>query len=168
MHLALISIKINRMTVTENVPTVKRIQPINFLFFRTETTVGELNKFFDIAPRLYAEAARLGTHVTGPVHWHYFGFTDLQKPFTLEIALPVSEVIPEYDGPFHFKRTEDFACISVVHEGNWYDIPRSYEKLMAYATEKQLTPAGNNRELYVNVDFTNHDANVTEIQLGIL
>jgi effector-binding domain-containing protein len=156
------------MTATEYKPTIRHVQPINFLFFRTVTTVNELAGFFDIAPKLYAEAAKSGLHITGPIHWHYFGFTDLQKPFTLEIALPVSEIIPEYDGSFHFKRTENFACISLVHEGNWLEIPRSYEKLIAFAMENRLTPSGNNREVYVNVDFVNPEANVAEIQLGIL
>lgn len=156
------------MTTTVTQPIARRIKPANFLFFRTETTVNELAGFFDVAPRLYAEAVKNNLRVTGPVHWHYAGFTDIQKPFTLEIALPVGEIMPEYDGPFHFKRTDDFACLSLVHEGNWYEMPRSYGALIADAAEKGFKPSGNNREIYVNVDFANPEANVTEIQLGLL
>lgn len=155
------------MTATEYKPVIKQVQPITFLFFRTETTLAELANFFHVANELYAEASAYKLTVTGPIHWHYFGFTDPTKPFTLEIALPVNTGLPEYDGQFHFKRTENFKCISIVHEGNWLEMTGSYEKLMAYATANMLTPAGVNREIYMNVDFVNPQANVTEIQLGI-
>ena len=156
------------MTATEYKPIIKQVQPISFLFFRTETTLGELAKFFHVAPELYAEASAHKLTVTGPIHWHYFGFTDPTTPFTLEIALPIAAGLTEYDGRFHFKRTEDFKCVSMVHEGDWLKITGTYEKLLAYAAKHKLTPAGVNREIYVNVDFVNPQANVTEIQLGIL
>ncbi|HET9055059.1 MAG TPA: GyrI-like domain-containing protein, partial [Cyclobacteriaceae bacterium] len=146
------------MTATEYKPVTKQVQPINFLFFRTQTTLGQLGNFFHVANELYAEALKHKLSVTGPVHWHYVGFTDAGKPFTLEIALPVAEVLAEYDGQFHFKRTENFNCVSLIHEGDWLNITAGYEKLMRYASEHQLTPAGVNRELYVNVDFVNPQA----------
>lgn len=156
------------MTVTEYKPIQKQVQPISFLFFRTETTLGELAKFFHVAPELYAEASKHKLSITGPIHWHYFGFMgDVNKPFMLEISLPVSEALAEYDGQFHFKRTEAFKCISMIHEGNWLAMTGSYQKIMEYAMQHQLTPSGVNREIYVNVDFVNVDANVTEIQLGV-
>ncbi|MFZ2904651.1 MAG: GyrI-like domain-containing protein [Cyclobacteriaceae bacterium] len=92
---------------------------------------------------------------------------DINKLFTLEIALPVAEIIREYDGRFHFKRSEPFSCASIVHEGNWLDIPKSYERLMAFTGKQKLTAAGVNREIYINVDFANPESNVTEIQLGV-
>jgi effector-binding domain-containing protein len=156
------------MTATEYKPMVKQVQPISFLFFRTDTTLSELGNFFHIANELYAEALKHKLSVTGPVHWHYFGFTDASKPFTLEIALPVADLLQEYDGKFHFKRTENFNCVSLVHDGDWLQMTGSYEKLMQYAQHHQLTPVGMNREIYVNVDFVNPHANVTEIQLGVL
>lgn len=155
------------MTATDYKPLVKQVQPISFLFFRTVTTLSELGKFFHVANELYAEALKNKLSVTGPVHWHYFGFTDATNSFTLEIALPVAEVLQEYDGQFHFKRTENFKCISLIHEGDWLQMTGSYEKLMKYVKEHQLTPEGVNREIYVNVDFVNPNANVTEIQLGV-
>jgi effector-binding domain-containing protein len=156
------------MTATEYKPMMKQVQPISFLFFRTETTLHELGNFFHVANELYAEALKHKLSVTGPVHWHYFGFTDASKSFILEIALPVAEVLRDYDGPFHFKRTENFKCVSMIHEGEWLQMTGSYEKLMHYVQEYKLTPAGVNREIYVNVDFVNLNANVTEIQLGVL
>lgn len=155
------------MTATEYKPMIKQIQPISFLFFRTETTLAELGKFFHIAPELYDEASALKLRVTGPIHWHYSNFTNPADPFTLEIALPVADSLLEYDGTFHFKRTENFTCISIMHEGNWLEMGASYEQLVQHALASKLTPSGSNRELYMNVDFVNPSANVTEIQLGV-
>lgn len=156
------------MTATEYKPIAKQVQPISFLFFRTETSLAELGNFFHIAPELYAEASVLKLQVTGPIHWHYLNFIDHTKPFTLEIALPVAESLREYDGKFHFKRTGDFACISLMHDGNWQEMGASYEKLIGFVNTNGLKPSGVNREIYVNVDFVNPSANVTEIQLGLL
>jgi len=149
-------------------PQIKEVKPINFLFFRAETKISELEQFFPIAKDLFKEAVRLDVHVTGPVHWHYFGFNgDEQKTFTLEIALPVAQVIDEYDGKFHFKRTENYKCVSLVHEGRWDSIPESYGKIMQFVAENNLQPLGVSRELYINADFTSPEANVTQIQLGV-
>jgi effector-binding domain-containing protein len=147
---------------------VKEVKPINFLFFRTETKVNDLEKCLPVAQELYEEAAKHKLRVTGPVHWHYFGFEgDANKSFTLEISLPVAEIVQEYDGPFHFKRTEPFKCVSVIHEGSWYEIPRSYEQAFAFIGTNRLRPLAANRELYINVDFENPVANTTEIQIGV-
>ncbi len=157
------------MVISEYVPTLKLVKPINFLLFRTETTVGELGNFLPVANDLFKEAFENKLRITGPVHWHYFGFEgDESKPFTLEIALPVAEVIREYDGKFHFKRTEPFSCASIIHEGNWLEIPSSYGRLMQFISNRNLKPVGMNREIYINADFTNPEANITEVQLGIL
>src|SRR5262245_17277601 len=119
---------------------IKEIKPISFLCFRTEATVNELANYTTVAKELFREAVKNDLTITGPVHWHYFGFTDVQKPFTLEIALPVGEVLPEYDGDFHFKRTEPFKCLTMVHEGSWFELDKSYGKLMQFIAEHQLQP----------------------------
>ena len=106
--------------------------------------------------------------ITGPVHWHYYGFTgDESKSFTLEIALPVADVPHDYDGEFHFKRTEAFKCATMEHEGAWNLMPQSYGKLLKYIADHKLTPKAMNREIYVNVDFQHPDANEVEIQIGV-
>jgi hypothetical protein len=38
---------------------------------------------------------------------------------------------------------------------------------MKFAAEKKFSPSSAVREIYVNSDFENPDANVTEIQFGI-
>ena len=147
---------------------VKNVKPINFLFYRTETRVADLANLTWVARDLFKEAVAQDLTVTGPVHWHYFGFSgDENKSFTLEIALPIADFPQGYDGRFHFKRTEPFRCVAMTHEGSWYEIPKTYGKLMEFVKQQKLTPNATNRELYVNADFKDPEANVTEIQLGI-
>ena len=146
----------------------KEVKPINFIYYRTETTVNELVNLLPVGQELFKEAVRIKIYITGPVHWHYIGITaDLTKSFIVEVSVPVAEIPKEYDGSFHFKRTEPFKCVSLIHEGAWTDIPQSYGMLMQYLGEHQLTPVGVNREVYVNADFNYPDANTTEIQFGI-
>jgi hypothetical protein len=147
---------------------IKAVKPINFLFFRTEASIPELAQYLLVGQELFREAVAYNLTITGPVHWHYIGFEgDVNKPFILEIALPVGEVPEAYDGKFHFKRTDPFKCVSVIHEGNWLDMPQSYGKLMQFIEANHLTPLASNREIYVNADFKHPEANVTEIQIGI-
>ncbi len=147
---------------------VKSIHPINFLYFRVETRVSELSRFLPVAQDLFREAAQQNIPVTGPVHWHYYGFTgDVNKPFQLEVAIPVGEIPDEYDGRFHFKRTESFKCVIVRHEGNWLDLPATYDKAMEFMKQNKLTPSAVNREVYINADFRYPESNITEVQIGI-
>lgn len=147
---------------------IKAVKPINFLFFRTETNILELGNFVLVGQDLFKEAVRYNLTITGPVHWHYIGFDgDVTKTFLLEISLPVGEILEEYDGSFHFKRTEPFKCVSTLHEGNWLNIPDSYNKMFEFINANKLQPLLSNREIYVNADFKYPEANVTEIQIGI-
>jgi effector-binding domain-containing protein len=148
-------------------PELKTIKPITFLFHRVETTVADLINQLHVGQKLYQEAVEKNLNIAGPVHWHYFDFEGEHKPFTLEISLPVSSAIAEYDGPFHFKRTEEFTCACLTHEGRWDEIPKSYNALMQFIQSKGRTPQTNSREIYIQGDFNNQEANVTEIQLGI-
>jgi effector-binding domain-containing protein len=147
---------------------IKEVKPINFIYFRTEATVSVLQNFLPVSKELYREAVNHNLQITGPVHWHYHGFTmDESKPFILEVSLPVSEILSEYDGNFHFKRTQLFKCVSAVHEGAWMELPAMYNKMMQFLTKHKLESAGINREIYINADFNSPDANVTEVQIGI-
>lgn len=147
---------------------VKEIKPISFLVFRTETTLHDLANFLAVGQDLLKEAVANQLVITGPIHWHYIGFEgDATKPFTLEIALPVADVPQEYDGRFHFKRTETFKCVTSIHDGDWLNMGSCYGKMMEFISSQKLIPLGLNREIYVNADFKNPEANITEVQIGV-
>jgi len=157
------------MEIREPKPELKEIKPINFLFHRVEVKLADLANQIPIAKKIFAEASRLDLHPTGPIHWHYFGFMgDESTPFIVEICLPVATIPANYDGVFHFKRTENFKAACILHETGWQQIPESYGKLMVFLQQHQLQPSGANRELYINADFVNPEANVTEIQMGVM
>ncbi len=156
------------MIQQEITPRVKEVKPINFLFHRAEVKLSDLANQIPVAKELFKESVRLDLHPSGPIHWHYFGFEgDPTKSFTLEVCLPVASVPADYDGKFHFKRSENFKCASLLHEGGWNEIPKSYGVLMEYMQQHKLQPNGVTRELYINADFVHLDANVTEIQMGV-
>ncbi|MFN7704290.1 MAG: hypothetical protein ACK5OS_06685 [Chryseotalea sp.] len=148
---------------------IKTVHPINFLHHQAETTIQQLSSFFPVSAKLMKEAARYGLTLAGPMHWHYKNFMgDETQPFILEMSLPVVALPEKYEGEFMLKRTEPFRCVSAVHEGKWTDIPNRYASIMQFMEANSLQPSIENRELYIQVDFENQDANVTEIQMGIL
>lgn len=152
----------------ESVPAVKEVKPINFLYFRAETTVNDLASFIPVSTELFREAVSNNLQITGPIHWHYFGFSgNPVEPFTLEVSLPVADILPSYDGSFHFKRTENFRCVMLRHEGAWHELPNSYQKAMKFIADQKLEVVPVTREVYLNADLRYPEANVTEIQIGI-
>ncbi len=152
----------------QELPVIKEVKPINFLFFRTETNLSGLANLIPVAKALFREAVNNDLHITGPVQWHYFGFTgDPNQSFAIEIALPVDQVKEGYDGTFHFKRTGNFKCVTTIHEGIWSDMPLAYGRLMKFMEMNGFEGSGVNREVYLNVDFMNPEAGITEIQIGI-
>ncbi len=156
------------MNKLQHIPIEKEIRPINFLFQRAEVKVSDLIDQIPIAKELFKEAVKLDLHPTGPIHWHYIGFTGVaSKPFLLEVCLPVANVPNDYEGACHFKRTENCKSISIVHEGSWTEIPKSYELLMKCVEQHDYQLIGITREVYINADFADPLDNVTEIQMGI-
>jgi effector-binding domain-containing protein len=148
-------------------PELKTIHPATFLFHRVETTVADLINQIPIGQKLFQAAVEQKLGISGPIHWHYFNFEGDHKPFILEVALPINNDGSDYHGQFQIKRTEKFSCVCITHEGPWNEIPGSYDKLVKFLALRGKTPSTTAREIYVNADFNNQEANVTEIQLGI-
>lgn len=147
---------------------IKEVKPINFLFFRTFTTIHQLQDHVPVGQQLYKEAVSNNLWITGPVQWHYYNFEgDPNKQFEFEVALPVGDLPADYDGEFHIKRTDGFKCVSVVHEGSWMDIGEVYGKISKFIAEQKLVPINISREIYINVDFKDPQSNCTEIQFGV-
>lgn len=148
-------------------PEVKTLKPITFLFHRMKISIPELEQAIPVGQQLIREAVNYNLFITGCIHWHYFDFTGNEtEPFMLEVALPVAKP-DSYAGQFAIKTTSDFKCVCLTHEGAWNEIPKSYGHIMEFMKTNQLNPANEGREVYVNADFANQAANVTEIQLGI-
>ncbi|NJM26021.1 MAG: hypothetical protein HC859_11570 [Bacteroidia bacterium] len=103
-----------------------------------------------------------------PFDWHRIFLGDTPPLFLLEIALPVADIPRSYVGKFRVKRTDGFRCVALRHEGSWYDMPGAYAKLMQHIAGAGFLPSDENRELYINIDFLHPEANVTEIQMGII
>ena len=148
---------------------IKEVRPLTFFYHSVRTTVAGLTAQTGVVAKdLYREAAALGLDVTGPLCWQYVNFDPTPgAEFTLQIALPVAEAKADYAGKFAFQRTGPFRCLSAVHEGDWTQLPGTYQKLFGSLTAENLRPTGLNREVFLTVNFTDPAANVTEVQIGV-
>jgi hypothetical protein len=148
---------------------IKEVKPLTFFYHSVRTTLSGLSAQTGVvAASLYREAAALGLEVTGPLCWQYVGFDPAPgAQFTLHIALPVAQARADYAGEFAFQRTGPFRCLSAVHEGDWMKLPETYRKLFGNLAAENLRPTGLNREVFLTVNFTEPEANVTEVQIGI-
>lgn len=146
---------------------IRIIQPTSFLYFTAETNLRQLSSFLPVGEQLYREAVECKMRVCGAIQWHYYDFRGSDKPFRLDIALPVQSFPDGYDGIFHLKRSEPFRCVVEVHPGAWADLPDTYQRVMEYAENNALTPNHINREIYVAYDVFNPVANITWVQVGV-
>jgi effector-binding domain-containing protein len=146
----------------------KNIGPIRFLYFAARTTVAELSGLVGhVQQELFAEAVKHKFFISGPAYWNYFNFHDVKKPFDLQISVPVAKIVSGYKGKYPIKTTGPFRCVSFMHEGSWEKFPESYGLMMGFIHKQKMCLTSESREIYINVDFENHGANVTEIQIGI-
>lgn len=148
----------------------KTIQPIHVLYFETETSFNNIMQYVRVvAHRLYQEAYRKKLEVTGPIYWIYKGADgNPETEFNLSIALPVSYSETDLaDSEFKLKYLNPFDCIAGHLYGSWQGLGRIYSELAnELATQKQII-SGENREIYLNMDFKNPENNITEVQIGI-
>ncbi|MET0298623.1 MAG: GyrI-like domain-containing protein [Flavitalea sp.] len=148
---------------------IKTHPAMNVLYSTFQTSLATLHdKVGTIARDLHEEAARQHLLVTGPVYWFYYGADG--KPdtiFTLEIAVPISGE-PVTNERFLFNRLETFKCIVETHYGAWSELGNTYGILMQKVATDQLKLNGVCREMYVNIDFTRDECNITEVQVGIV
>ncbi len=116
---------------------------------------------------LYAASQEAGLEVTGPLYWIYQGADgNPDTLFQLQIAIPVTPEGP-IPAPFSLLRTERFRCVSFRHPGPWSLFPEIYGNLLTEIQAGGLELSGQNRELYLNMDFNDDRNHLTEIQIGI-
>lgn len=149
-------------------PIIKQVRPINFLYFHTRTSMQEIPGLVGhIQEKLYREAADKQLFVSGPAYWNYFNVQDVSLPFDLEISLPIGRRPNHYAGEYRFKTSAPFRCLSRTVEGDWSRLAGEYGLMMAYAREHRFKLTGETREVYINIDFEDPEAQSTEIQIGI-
>ncbi|KAA0990535.1 hypothetical protein [Dyadobacter aurulentus] len=149
---------------------VKTIAPIHVLYYETETTLTEIFQYVRlVARRLYRDAIASDLEITGPVYWIYEGADENPDTvFKLTIALPVNPASPVSGSEFRQKFLEPFQCISQELQGDWNGLGNVYGGIFAQLGEGNHAPSGQNREIYINMDFQNPAGNTTEVQVGIL
>ncbi|MFX3625908.1 MAG: GyrI-like domain-containing protein [bacterium] len=147
----------------------KKINPMHVLYFSTETKINDIAQYVGvIGERLKKDAEEQNIKITGPQSWMYYDFTgEPDAFFTLEIAFPIDTLPENYSGAFAVKTLDEYKCLSTSHEGDWMQIPNTYDKLMTYVKENSIEAKTNSREVYSHVDMENPENNKIEIQLGI-
>jgi effector-binding domain-containing protein len=149
---------------------IKSIQPIHVLYFETQTSLREISEHVRIvARRLYQDAVKNELEITGPVYWIYEG-ADGQPDtkFSLTIALPVTpDETRSSESMFQLKYLEPFECVAGQLYGSWDKLGDMYGNLISALSADNLTMSGQNREIYLNMDFQHPERNITEVQIGI-
>jgi len=149
----------------------KLIHPMHVFCFETETTMQEILQYVRVvAHQIYKEAINYSLEITGPVYWIYEG-ADGQPDttFKLTIALPVSYTEFEpLDSDFQLKTLDLFDCVSQQHLGDWNNLGETYGQIIGEIQSDKFIMSGQNREIYLNMDFENPERNITEVQIGIV
>ena len=140
------------------------------LCFETETTLKEILQYIRVvAHKMYQVAVQNELEITGPVYWLYEGMDgNPETVFSLTIALPVSFKDKTLNtSEFKLKQLDTFSCASEQHLGDWNKLGETYGSLIPAILSDGRTMSGQNREIYLNIDFENPEANITEVQIGI-
>lgn len=149
---------------------LKKVHPMQVLCFETKTKLSEIGEYVRIvAHKMYQAAVQNDLEITGPVYWVYEGMDgNPETIFSLTIALPISFKEKELiNSEFRLKSLRAFQCGTAQHVGDWGKLGETYGSLIPKILSSGLTMSGENREIYLNMDFQNPEANITEIQIGI-
>ncbi|CAG5009883.1 hypothetical protein DYBT9275_04589 [Dyadobacter sp. CECT 9275] len=149
----------------------RNIPPLTALCFETQTSFKDMLQYVRvIARRLHISAIASGLEIAGPIQWIYVG-ADGQPDtlFSLTIALPIVPPGKIIDIPeFAVKNLPAFRCISSRHDGDWGRLGETYGLIIGNVISESRVMTGENRELYIHMDFENPDYNITEVQVGIV
>ena len=148
---------------------IKTHPPMKVLVATHRTTLATIHEHIGTVPReLYADAARQHLLVTGPNYWFYHGMDGKpETEFTLEIVIPISGVA-ENSAAFSYRELPGFKCLSTIHNGSWSKLGDTYGTLFQHISQNKLRAAGESREVYLNVDFSREENNLTEVQIGLV
>ena len=147
----------------------KTIQPKKVMYGSMKTTMNKIKDESEpVINALMADVEKHGVTPVGPLEFIYFGATgDMDKEFTLEIALPVAPDSSAQGSSFGIKDTNTLKCISHEHNGSMEDIYQVYEDLFKHIDGDTMKSTDEVREVYTKwVDFSS-DENIVEIQIGV-
>lgn len=149
---------------------LKQVHPMQVLCFETKTKLSEIGEYVRVvAHKMYQAAVQNDLEITGPVYWVYEGMDgNPETIFSLTIALPITFKEKELNNSdFKLKSLMSFNCATTQHFGDWANLGETYGTLIPKILSNGLPMTGENREIYLNMDFQNPEANITEIQIGI-
>lgn len=150
---------------------MKTTPALTVICFETQTSLRGIGKYIrTIAHELYLEAAKYELEILGPVLWIYNGADG--KPdtiFKLTIAIPVSETKKQIDTDrFRLKLLDPFNYFSETHSGPWDQLGKTYESIISKIISENIKMSGQNREVYIQMNFEQPVYNITEVQVGII
>lgn len=120
------------------------------------------------ADAIVEEAKAAKAVLSGPMEFIYFGASnDKEAPFSMEIAMPVSEDVKGAKGKYFTKQLGEFKCMSYIHKGSFSDIKNVYEQLFMELKKKNYTHTPQVREVYLEWHSMDSPDNQVEIQIGI-
>ena len=144
---------------------IKTYPPLRVLSSIHQTTISQLQQFGPVMAELYAVAGRK-SFINGPLHWIYYGMDgNPDTVFTLEIAIPIRKAIQSTK--FIVKELDFFKAITFPHEGLWEQLPGSHAQIMERLAEHNIPVTNECREVFLNIDFSQPEKNMTEIQIGV-
>lgn len=146
----------------------KVVEPKTFFYAEGKTSLRHIHEYSnEVIPALMKESERAGVQITGPMEFIYFGAcADMDKEFTLQIALPVKEE-KEVSKEYGFKQSVPFKCISHEYKGDVSKMGTAYENLFQQLFSHQLQPNDEVREVYAKWEHLTSANNITEIQIGV-
>jgi effector-binding domain-containing protein len=147
---------------------IREIPPITLLCCRMKVNLAGMLSHVRVRSReLYAEAHTQDMEITGPLYWIYHGADgNPETIFQLYIGIPVTPTDQELKS-FSILRIETFRCASFIHFGPWEQLPSVYGRILQQIQSEGYQLTGENREVYLNMDFTDEGNHITEIQIGI-
>jgi effector-binding domain-containing protein len=144
---------------------IKTYPPLMVLSSIHQTTMSQLQQFGPVMAELYAVAGRK-SFINGPLHWIYYGMDgNPDTVFTLEIAIPIRKAIQSTK--FKVKELDFFKAITFPHEGLWEQLPGSHAQIMERLAENNIPVTNECREVFLNINFSQPEKNMTEIQIGV-
>jgi predicted transcriptional regulator YdeE len=146
----------------------KVVSPKTYLYHEGRTTLKQLMAYANpVVYDFYEQLKNSDLEPEGPLEFIYLGASDdMEKEFTLLVAMPVKEEKPVGNG-YQFKKTDSFKCVSHVYKGDINEIGHAYNSIYQQLAEKKVEPVDEIREVYQHWVNPGSEENITEIQVGI-